>query len=116
MLYKHADFQAEVRRVYREQVGPALAALIGEDSGEGRILLNLEQYREAIAASSAMNFIRFRAESVPGIYERSGRTNDAALQYLFQWIRERVADMDEEYGAEELNTFVLPQDSGTGSD
>ena len=98
MLYKHQDFQAEVRRVYHERFRPALAKLIGEAERDGGTIRSLEQYADEIAASAEMNFIRFRPGNVQGIYQKSGKNHEDAKKYLFRWIRRRVASMDEEYG------------------
>ena len=98
MLYKHPDFQEAVQRIYFERFRPALSVLIGETSAEGRTIRSLEQYESAISDSAEMNFIRFRAGSVQGIYEKSGKNHEDAKKYLFRWIRQRVVSMDEEYG------------------
>ena len=98
LLYKHPDFQEEVRRVYREKFRPALAALIGEEGAEGRIVRRLEDYEAEIADSARMNFVRISAKGVPGINSKAGRTFESATRFLFNWARERVADMDGVYG------------------
>lgn len=98
MLYKHQDFQAEVRRMYHERFRPALAKLIGEAGTDGEAIRSLERYADEIAASAEMNFIRFRPGNVQGIYEKSGKNHEDAKKYLFRWIRRRAASMDEEYG------------------
>ena len=101
MLYQHADFQQEVKRVYREQFRPALALLLGEREDANAVMTSLEEYEARISASTRMNFSRWDAEKVTGYYEFSGDTPSAARDFLFKWIRERVKYLDKFYGAAE---------------
>ncbi len=98
LLWKHEDFQEEVRRVYREQFRPALAILLGETDTPGRYVRSLEEYRDAIAESAAMNFTRWNSYSISGYNPKSGKTHDDSVAWLIKWLHSRVAFLDKVYG------------------
>ena len=72
--------------------------LEAEPAADG-MLRSLEGYRDAIARSAAMNFVRWSPKGVKGYYRDSGTTPKTNTNRLFQWIRTRVEFMDSRYGA-----------------
>ena len=53
----HEDFQQETRKVYEEEVYPALEILMGRKKApEGSALKSLDEYKAAIEDSAAMNY------------------------------------------------------------
>ena len=60
----------------------------------------LAEYRAEIEASAAMNFARWGVNSEASAREAGGSFG-GAVSYLKNWIAERTAWMDGEYGAAE---------------
>ena len=94
-LFRQADFQQETVRVYRETFSPLIAGLLGEPDGQG--LRSLADYRDEIAASAAMNFVRwpFSAESSKGV--KLDSTFEGNVSILEAFIRERRDFLDGEW-------------------
>lgn len=86
-LYKQEDFHRETVRVYQETFSPLIAGLLGEADGEG--LRSLADYRDEIAASAAMNFVRwpFSTESSKGV--KLSPSFEGNVSILEEFIRER---------------------------
>ena len=101
LLSRHEPFMEQVRRIWREAFRPAAAVLLGEaEKAPGGCLRSLEEYRAEIEASAAMNFTRWGVNSEAGAKEAGG-SFDHAVRYLRNWIAERTAWMDGQYGAGE---------------
>ena len=97
LLYNHEPFRKQVVRIWQEVFRPAVSVLLGEaDAEPDGIVRSLEEYRERISASAAMNYRRW-----PVSQDASGRGSggnfDTAAAYLKKWITERTAWMDAEY-------------------
>ena len=75
--------------------------LLGETEGTtGGCLKPLDEYRAEIEASAAMNFARWGINSETSAPEAGG-SFDKAISYLKNWIADRTAWMDGQYGAAE---------------
>ncbi len=98
MLWKHEDFQAEVRRVYKEHFRPAMDILLGETDTPGQYVRSIEEYRAAIADSAVMNFTLWSSHPVSGYNTKSGKNFDDSVTWLIKWLQKRVAFMDTVYG------------------
>ena len=91
----------QVKEIWQETFRPAVAVLLGETEGNpGGYLHSLDEYRTEIEASAAMNFARWGINSETSAPEAGG-SFDNAVTYLRQWIAERTAWMDGQYGAAE---------------
>lgn len=101
LLSRHEDFMKQVRRIWKESFRPAAAVLLGETEGTtGGCLKSLDEYRAEIEASAAMNFARWGINSDASVREAGG-SFDHAFRYLKNWIAERTAWMEGQYGTGE---------------
>lgn len=90
-LLTHEDFQQATRKAYEEEVYPAAEILLGrKEAPEGSGLKTLDEYRDAIADSAAMNFTRWSSGGVPDIYKGSGLNFEDAYAYLKHFIEVRT--------------------------
>ena len=101
LLSRHESFMKQVREIWKETFRPAAAVLLGETERKpGGCLRSLDEYRAEIEASAAMNFARWGINSETNARE-AGISFDNAFSYLKNWIAERTAWMDGQYGAAE---------------
>ena len=101
LLSRHEGFMKQVREIWKESFRPAVAVLLGEAAGNaGGSLKSLDEYRAEIEASAAMNFARWGINSDASARE-AGESFDHAFRYLKNWISERTAWMDGQYGGAE---------------
>lgn len=100
LLYSHASFRDTVRDIWLHLFRPAADVLLGERAAEpDGILRSLDEYRERIAASAAMNYKRWYV-STDASGKDSGGSFENAVNYLKRWIAERTAWMEREYAPE----------------
>ena len=86
----HEDFQQETRKVYEEEVYPALEILMGRKKApEGSALKSLDEYKAAIEDSAAMNYTRWTSKGRGNVYPASGQTFEDSYAYLKNWIEIR---------------------------
>ena len=101
LLSRHESFMKQAGEIWRQTFRPAAAVLLGETEGNpGGFLKSLDEYRAEIEASAAMNFARWGVNSEASAREAGGSFG-GAVSYLKNWIAERTAWMDGEYGAAE---------------
>ena len=100
LLSRHETFIGQVRRLWKENFRPAAEILLGSREGTPGGLRSLKEYRTEIEASAAMNFARWGINSDAGAHE-AGENFDHAFRYLENWITERTAWMDGQYGTAE---------------
>ena len=100
LLSRHDAFMSRVKTEWRERFRPAAAVLLGETEGKAGGLKSLEAYRAEIEASAEMNFARWGINSDASARE-AGESFDHAIRYLKNWIAERTAWMDGQYGGAE---------------
>jgi len=101
LLSRHESFMEQVREIWTESFRPAAAVLLGEKERQAEgILKSLDEYRAEIEASAAMNFARWGINSDASAKE-AGESFDHAFRYLKNWIAERTAWMDGQYGRAE---------------
>jgi len=99
LLSRHESFMKKVREIWKDTFRPAAAVLLGEaERTPGGRLRSLDEYRAEIEASAAMNFARWGINSETSAPEAGG-SFDKAISYLKNWIAERTAWMDGQYGA-----------------
>ena len=99
LLSRHESFDGRLKEIWQESFCPAAAILLGErERTPGGCLKSLEEYRTEIEASAGMNFARWGVNSEASAREAGG-SFDNAYRYLKNWITERTAWMDEQYGA-----------------
>ena len=101
LLSRQESFMTQVKETWKETFRPAAAVLLGEaEAKAGGSLRSLDEYRAEIEASAAMNFTRWGINSETSAPEAGG-SFDRAFSYLKNWIAERTAWMDGQYGAAE---------------
>lgn len=97
-LSKQDDFAAGVSKVYTQELRPLLEVLIGDaDAGETG-LRALDAYAAELDASAQMNFARWRVLNNKGREMRTGATYEENIDYLKNWIRERMKVLDGAWG------------------
>ena len=98
LLYNHQAFREQVRELWRKDFRSAVAVLLGDaEAGPDSVIRSLDEYKERISASAAMNYKRWPINSA-ATGRGSGGSFDNSVEYLKRWIRERTAWMDGEYG------------------
>ena len=101
LLSRQEAFMQQVREIWKEAFRPAAAVLLGETERKpGGCLRSLDEYRAEIEASAAMNTARWGISDVTSAPEAGG-SFDRAFSYLKNWIAERTAWMDAQYGVAE---------------
>ena len=101
LLYGHEAFRRLVGENWRTVFRPAAAVLLGESPAKaGSAIRPLEEYRDRIAASAAMNYTRWGVGTDASAAEAGG-SFDNAVKYLGNWIARRTEWMDGKYGADE---------------
>lgn len=94
-LYKQADFAGEVRSVYDAQLRPILEVIVGEREEEaGSGIVSLDTYAKELQASAEMNFARWRVLNNRVRAVKTGATYEENIEYLRQWIKDRMAFLD----------------------
>lgn len=85
-----SDFQALAKQTYQDCYAPALEVLLGKREPQaGCAVRTLQAYREEIAASAAMNYIRWNSFAVTQIFRHSGQTFDASVEGLERFLTQR---------------------------
>ena len=101
LLSRRDDFMAEVADAYHTDLAPAIRILLGEAEPSGNSQLqSIDAYVADMDASARMNFVRWRAANVKGYYTGSGQSFDASVQYLRDFIAQRLAFLDTQWPEE----------------
>jgi hypothetical protein len=96
-LYKHEDFRQRIRELYRGRFSMGVKILLGAaEDPEGR-MKSLEQYISEIAASAAMNFVRYPAMKYNWSEARTGSTFEENTAFLCDFIKQRAAYLESEW-------------------
>lgn len=97
-LLDHRDFASYTRRVFEQEMLPAVEILLGKRKApEGSALRSLREYRAAVRDSAEMNFTRWNTRLIADITDGSGRTFADAADYLRDWIARRSGMMESEW-------------------
>ena len=100
LLYNHEPFRVKTGMIWQYSFRPAVAVLLGEKEPEaGSIIRPLDEYKERISASVAMNYKRWPV-SDDATAKGAGGSFDNAVEYIRKWITDRTAWMDQTYTAE----------------
>ena len=100
-LYQKTDFRAAVSEAWENAFAPAIRVLLGQETDESGVLQSIEQYAENIRASADMNFIRWPMKKGSANYANTGKTFDANITFLTNFISERYDFLQEEWGTQE---------------
>ena len=104
LLYRHEAFRELTGQIWQRDFRPAVAVLLGEKEAEpGGIIRSLDEYKERISASAAMNYKRWPVCS-KATKKEAGWSFDHAVEYIRTWMTERAAWMDETYTTEASGT------------
>ena len=93
---RRPDFSEKVREAYREVYEPALRILLGEEKDPKGVLRSLDEYAEEIAASAALENIRWRF--VPYRFGNMNQTGDKPeenFDFLRNFISMRKSFLDD---------------------
>ena len=97
LLYNHEAFRLKTAMIWQRDFRPAMAILLGEKEPEpDSIIRPLDEYRERISASAAMNYRRWQVSS-DATAKGAGGNFENAVEYIRKWITERTAWMDRTY-------------------
>ena len=98
LLYSHEEFRDKLKELWGTAFRPAGEILLGQrEPGSGSVLTSLDEYRARIEKSARMNYSRWLV-STDATGRDSGGSFDHAVKYLKDWITQRLAWMDEEFG------------------
>ncbi len=97
-LARQADFAAEVKAVYAEELRPLLLLLVGDTAAGETGLRALDDYAKELTDSARMNFARWRVLNSKGREMKTGATYEENIEYLESWIRQRMKVLDEAWG------------------
>ncbi len=93
-LYKQPDFKARADELLKERMLPALEILTGQREPEAGVALrSLKDYDSEIAASSAMNFVRWRPGGIKGNNKRMGSSHKEGMDMLQLFLERRIVGM-----------------------
>ncbi len=97
-LYRQADFLAQVKAVWQEEMSAAAEILLGlREAPKGSPLRSLTEYTESIRASYAMNLIRWPRPAKPSSVANTGNTLEANIKYLKNFISDRYEFLNKEW-------------------
>ena len=96
-LYAKPEFKTAVCRQWKEKFAPAMRILLGEEEDEGGKLLSMRQYAAAIADSAKMNFTLWPIKQGSENVAKCGKTFEANLNYLEDFIRLRYEFLTKEW-------------------
>ena len=96
---RHLDFQKEVIQLYQQTYAPALRILLGEETDPDGLLMSVDAYAEEIAASAAMDQIRWPigANRATNFNPKTGNTPEANVTYVKNFIRKRMEFLDSQW-------------------
>ena len=90
-----------VSEVHADEVRTLLLVLLGEaDAPDGATVQSLEAYQAELDASAQMNFGRWKVLNHSSREMKTGATYDENIEYLKDWIRDRMSVLDEAWGIE----------------
>ena len=102
LLYNHKAFRELTGFIWQRDFRPAAEVLIGKrEAKPDGIVRPLDEYRERIRASAEMNYKRW-SPSAKATKKEAGGNFDSAVEYLRNWITERVKWMNENYTTEKV--------------
>lgn len=99
-LYQKADFRAAVSDAWDNAFAPAIRILLGQETDESGTLLSIGQYAEQLRASADMNFIRWPMKQGSANFASTGKTYDANIAFLTNFIARRYEFLQKEWGKE----------------
>ncbi len=100
-LYEKSDFVSAVCETWQNSFVPAIRVLLGQETDESGTLLSIKQYAENIRASANMNFIRWPMKQSSNNSAKTGKTYDANIDYLTNFISERYDFLQEKWETQE---------------
>lgn len=108
-LCTHADFMAEVARVWEEDFYPLLQVSMGEKTAYSDNVLSIAQYGALVEASANMNFNKFKFLGTTywgSTY--TGSTFAANVEYVNSFVKKRIAFLDSYFkGLSKESTFYF---------
>ncbi len=100
-LYAHQDYYDAVCAMWQQRYAPALRVLLGQEEDPAGGLKSIAQYAAEVEQSAAMNFILWPMKQSRENIASTGKTFKANIDYLTNYITERYAFLDSEWGAAE---------------
>ncbi len=95
-LYQQADFRWRVQEMYAQVYRPILEALLGKrDDVEG--ITSIQEYVAFLDASATMNYKRWVVFNIASRRVKTGKDYAANIEYLTNFIEERMAFLDEKW-------------------
>lgn len=102
LLYNHEEFRKLTGFIWQKDFRPAVEVLLGErEAKPDGIVRSLDDYRDGINASVAMNYKRWPV-SAKATQAAAGVSFDNAVEFLRRWITKRAEWMNENYTTEQV--------------
>lgn len=99
-LYRHQEFQEQVKQMWRERYLPALSILLGETKDLNGQMHSIDEYADLINAAACNDFVRWPGlKSYGGVAEKKiGSTFKANITFLKSFITQRRAWLIKQWG------------------
>lgn len=102
LLYNHEEFRELTAFIWQKDFRPAVEILLGErEAKPDGFVRSLDEYRDGISASAAMNYKRWPVSDTTAKTGAAG-SFDNAVEFLRRWITERAEWMNGNYTTEQV--------------
>ena len=102
--FYHKDFREAADKAYRKKFAPALAILLGEKKDSKGILKSIDEYAAEVRSSQLCDAVRWPYEYIwklyPQLNKATGKTFDAQIEYLRNYIDQRIPALDRHFRLE----------------
>lgn len=92
-----SEFADAVILMWNERYSPAIKILLGEGNDPQGRLRSIDEYASEIKESANMNFVRWPIHYTDENVARTGRSFEANIDYLKDFIRKRFSFLEENW-------------------